>query len=127
LRKVVIPCSGMGKALGAVTRETISLLPDSKSPHEYRTVCLPLLMTDDEESKRIVLESAVYTIDGCPKKCASTVVKHAGATPVMEISAAKVLAEHREHKPETVLDVGDGGRLLAKDIVEIIANDGGTD
>jgi len=125
LKKVVVPCSGIGKAFGAVTRETIPLLPESKSPHEYRTICLPLLMTDDEESKQIVRESAVYAIDGCPKKCASTLVKHVGGTPVMEILVPKVLAENREHKPETVLDIGDGGRLLVKDIVELIVSHGG--
>lgn len=122
---MIIPCSGIGKALGAVTREVIQYLPDSNNLYEYTTICLPLLMTDDEEAKRAVVDSDVYTIDGCSKKCASTLVKHVGGIPAMEILVAKVLAEHRDHKPATILDVGDSGRLLAKDISEVITNDGG--
>lgn len=125
MRKLIVPCSGIGKALGAVTREVLQYLPDSTNPHEYTTICLPLLMTDDEESKQTVLNSDVYTIDGCSKKCASVLVKHVGGKPVMEILTAKTLAEHRDHKPDTVLDVGEGGRLLAKDISEVIMNDRG--
>jgi uncharacterized metal-binding protein len=126
MTKLVIPCSGIGKALGAVSREVTSRMPDSNDEEQLMTICLPLLMTDDEETRRLVLESDVYTVDGCPKKCASSLVKHAGGEPVIEILAARVLAEHREHKPDTVLDVGEGGRLLADDIIDIIVSDGGT-
>lgn len=125
MKKVVIPCSGIGKAFGAVAREATYLLTDSEHSDAVRTICLPLLMTDDEESKQIVLESDVYTIDGCPKKCASVLVRHAGGNPVMEIMTPKVLANNKEHKPETVLDIGDGGRHLADDIMRIILNHGG--
>jgi uncharacterized metal-binding protein len=126
MKKIIIPCSGIGKALGAVSREVTLRMPDSNEEEQYMTICLPLLMTDDEETRQLVLESAVYTVDGCPKKCASSLVKHTGGEPVIEILAAKVLAEHRDHKPDTVLDVGEGGRLLADDILDIIVKNGGT-
>jgi uncharacterized metal-binding protein len=127
VKKVVIPCSGIGKAFGTVAREATYLLTDAEYSDTFRTICLPLLMTDDEESKQIVLESDVYTIDGCPKKCASVLVSHVGGTPAMEIMTPKVLAQNKEHKPETVLDMGDGGRLLAGDIMKQILNHGGPD
>lgn len=127
MKRLIVPCSGIGKALGAVTREVLQHLPDSKNQHDYTTICLPLLMTDDEESKQTVLNSEVYTIDGCSKKCASVLVRHVGGTPEMEILTAKVLAEHRDHKPDTVLDIGDGGQLLAKDIAKTIENNGGNE
>jgi len=126
VKKVVIPCSGIGKAFGAVAREATYLLSDGEYNDMFTTICLPLLMTDDKESKRIVMESDVYTIDGCPKKCASVLVKHVGGTPAMEIMTPKVLAENKEHKPETVLDIGSGGRLLADDIVNLILKHGGS-
>jgi len=125
MKKIVVPCSGIGKAFGTVAREATYLLVDGGRSDKFTTICLPLLMTDDEESKQAVLESDVYTIDGCPKKCASTLVRHAGGHPVMELLTAKVLAKNREHKPETTLDIGDGGRLLAEDITKIIVDDGG--
>ena len=127
MKKVVIPCSGIGKAFGTVARETTYLLADSEHSDRFTTICLPLLMTDDEESKQIVLESDVYTIDGCPKKCASVLVKHAGGCPVMEIMIPKVLAENKDHKPETVLEIGKGGHLLASDIMNIILQNGGSE
>ncbi|UCE08977.1 MAG: hypothetical protein JSW61_08255 [Candidatus Thorarchaeota archaeon] len=124
MKKVVIPCSGIGKAFGAVAREATYLLTDSDHSNEYVTICLPLLMTDDVESKQRVTESNVYTVDGCPKRCASILVRHAGGKPVMEIMTPKVLAANKEHKPETVLNIGDGGQLLATDIVNLILNHG---
>jgi uncharacterized metal-binding protein len=126
MKKVVIPCSGIGKAFGSVAREATYLLTDAEHPDTFMTICLPLLMTDDEESKRIVMETDVYTIDGCPKKCASLLVKHSGGNPIMEIMTPKVLAENKGHKPETVLDIGKGGKLLADDIVKIILDHGGS-
>ncbi|MHA1970461.1 MAG: putative zinc-binding protein [Candidatus Thorarchaeota archaeon] len=125
MKKVVIPCSGIGKAFGQVAREATYLLTDSEHPDKFKTICLPLLMADDEESKQIVLESDVYTIDGCPKKCASVLVKHVGGTPVMELLTAKVLAKNREHKPESILDIGEGGKFLTEDIARIILDHGG--
>lgn len=127
MKKVVIPCSGIGKAFGTVAREATYLLSDSEHSDRFTTVCLPLLMTDDDESKRVVMESDVYTIDGCSKKCASVLVKYAGGYPVMEIMTPKVLAENKEHKPETVLDIGSGGTLLASDIVNLIFEKGGSE
>ncbi|MFW9962487.1 MAG: putative zinc-binding protein [Candidatus Sifarchaeia archaeon] len=124
MKKVVIPCSGIGKAFGAVAREATYLLSDGEHSKRYTTICLPLLMTDDKKTKRIVLESDIYTIDGCPKKCASVLVKHAGGNPVMEIMTPKILAEYKEHKPETVLDIGNGGRLLSNDIMKLITENG---
>ncbi|MFW9909725.1 MAG: putative zinc-binding protein, partial [Candidatus Thorarchaeota archaeon] len=84
-RKVVVPCSGIGKAFGAVAREAVYQLTDLEHSESYMTICLPLLMTDDNESKQIIRESDVYAIDGCPKKCASVLVAHAGGNLAMEL------------------------------------------
>lgn len=127
MRKVVIPCSGIGKAFGAVAREATFRLTDSEHSNKYQTICLPLLMTDDDESMRIVVESDVYTIDGCPKRCASSLVRHAKGNLVMELMVPKILAENKDHKPGSVLDIGEGGSLLAEDIMKTILNHGGTD
>jgi len=125
MKKIVIPCSGIGKAFGTVSREATFLMTEERENDSYRTICLPLLMTDDEETKQIVLKSEVYTVDGCSKKCASVLVKHAGGNPEVEIVVPKILAENKHHKPETVLDIGEGGRLLSEDIVRVIVDHGG--
>jgi len=125
MKKVVVPCSGIGKAFGAVSREATHLLTEGRHSNDYRTICLPLLMTEDTEAKQVIHDSEVYTIDGCPAKCASTLVKHVGGKPVMEIMVPKVLAVNKDHKPDTVLDIGDGGRLLCQDIMKIVLESGG--
>jgi hypothetical protein len=41
-----------------------------------------------------------------------------------EIMVPKVLAKNSDHKPESVRDIGPNGVLLAKDIVNIVLEDG---
>lgn len=123
MKKVVVPCSGIGKAFGTVSREATYLLTEQMRPDQFRTVCLALVMAGDEETVRLVKESDVFTIDGCPKKCATVCVKHAGGNVVKETIVPKILAEHKGHKPGTVLDIGEGGALLAKDIAESILSE----
>ncbi len=67
---VVLPCSGIGKVYGAMARETTYELMDRVRPGVVVTTCLPLLVIDDPEAKRLVTENPVITIDGCPKSCA---------------------------------------------------------
>ena len=125
MKKVVVPCSGIGKAFGAVSREATHLLTEDTHSNDYRTICLPILMTEDAETKQVIQDSKVYVIDGCPARCASVLVKNAGGKPVMEIVVPKVLAINKNHKPDTVLDIGDGGRLLCQDIMKMVLESGG--
>jgi uncharacterized metal-binding protein len=124
-KKIVIPCSGIGKAFGTVSREATYVLTEELNPREYRTMCLPLLVAGDEEAIKMLHSSEIITIDGCPKQCATVSVKKSGSAIKKEILVAKVLAANRAHKPGTVLDIGEGGRLLAQDIAnEITAEEG---
>jgi len=124
-KKIVIPCSGIGKAFGTVSREATYLLTEELNPREYRTMCLPLLVAGDEEAIKMLHSSEIFTIDGCPKQCASVSVRKSGGAIKKEILVAKVLAANKDHKPGTVLDIGEGGGLLAQDIVNEITAEGG--
>ena len=124
-KKIVIPCSGIGKAFGTVSREATYLLIEELNPREYRTMCLPLLVAGDEEAIKMLHSSVIVTIDGCTKQCATVSVKKSGGAIKKEILVAKVLAANRDHKPGTVLDIGEGGRLLAQDIANEITAEGG--
>ncbi len=120
MMRVVVPCSGIGKAFGTVSREAAYQLTEQMHPDKFRTVCLALVMAGDEDAVRLVKESDVFTIDGCPKKCATVCVRSVGGNVVSEIVVPKVLAENKEHRPNTLLDIGEGGILLARDIVSQI-------
>jgi len=124
-KKIVIPCSGIGKAFGTVSKEATYLLTEELNPREYRTMCLPLLVVGDEEAIKMLHSSEIFTIDGCPKQCATVSVRKSGGAIKKEILVAKVLAANRDHKPGTVLDIGVGGRLLAQDIANEIMAEGG--
>ena len=123
-KKIVIPCSGIGKAFGTVAREATYQLTETEHREEYRTICLPLLVAGDQKAINLLKQSLVYTIDGCPKKCATLCVERIGVDVAQEVMVPKVLATNTDHKPGSVLDIGPNGVLLAKDIVNIILEEG---
>jgi len=123
-KKIVIPCSGIGKAFGTVTREATYQLTENLHREEFRTVCLPLLVAGNQEAIDLLKTSRVFAIDGCPKKCATVSIERIGAKVAMEIMVPKILAENTDHKPDSVRNIGSGGILLAKDIVKKILDEG---
>ena len=123
-KKIVIPCSGIGKAFGTVSREATYQLTETGHREEYRTICLPLLVAGDSEAINLLKKSSVITIDGCPKKCATLSVERVGVNVAMEVMVPKVLAKNTDHKPGSVLDIGPRGVLLATDIVNKILEEG---
>ena len=125
-KKIVIPCSGIGKAFGTVAREATYQLTETDHQSEYRTICLPLLVAGDQDAIDLLVKSSVYTIDGCPKKCATISVERIGVDVTMEVMVPKVLAQNTDHKPGTIRNIGPDGVLLAKDIVNKIL-EGGSD
>jgi uncharacterized metal-binding protein len=123
-KKIVIPCSGIGKAFGTVAREATYQLTENDHSEEFRTMCLPLIVAGDQEAINLVKTSSIYTIDGCPKKCATLCLERIGVKVTKEVMVPKVLAENTDHKPESVRNIGSGGVLLAKDIVRKILDGG---
>ena len=123
-KKIVIPCSGIGKAFGTVSREATYQLTETDHREEYRTMCLPLLVAGDQDAIDLLKKSSVYTIDGCPKKCATLSVERTGINVTMEVMVPKVLAKNTDHKPGSVRDIGPNGVLLATDIVNKILEEG---
>jgi uncharacterized metal-binding protein len=119
-KKIVIPCSGIGKSFGTVAREATYQLTEDIHREEFRTICLPLIVAGDQEAIDLVKTSSVYTIDGCPKKCATLCIERIGVKVTKEVMVPKILAENTDHKPESVRNIGSGGVLLAKDIVRKI-------
>ena len=115
----IIPCSGIGKPTASVGREATYRVVEDKRPESADTICLGLLTLGDEEAAAKVRGGRVITIEGCAKDCARKNVEAAGKPPVISHRVHDYLKEHRDLKPETVLDIGEGGRKLA----DVIAND----
>ena len=88
---VVIPCSGIGKPIGTVSRETayevIRLRPDVAE-----TACLAALTSGDEETVRKVNDNYVITLDGCAKHCAQKNTQAYGKEPDKSYMTLKFLS-----------------------------------
>jgi uncharacterized metal-binding protein len=121
-RKVyIIPCSGIGKATASVGREATYRVVEDLLPETCDTLCLGLLTTGDEEARVLVRDNLVMAIDGCAKDCARKNVEASGKTPDIAYRVQDFMKKHKGLKPETVLDVGEGGRKLADKMADEVA------
>jgi len=91
----VIPCSGIGKVLGLISRETALQVTGRLSPDTTETVCLAHLVTGDDSAVIKVKGCDCITIDGCPALCAAKSVEQAGG--VVKASY-RVVDEMRNYK-----------------------------
>ena len=119
---VVMPCSGIGKALGSISRDATYEVVDNLSKGVTETTCLALVVSGDEETLRLVRDNRCITVDGCPLQCAEKNVRLAGGDVAASFRVVDALRENRKLKPKTVTFLDqDGQRLsavLARDIAK---------
>ena len=118
---VIVPCSGIGKPFGTVSREAAYELCDNMCPDDTRLVSLSKLVLGDEEARSIVSRNPVVTIDGCTQMCASKMVQQSGGTVVSEKTVFDAFRRHKELKPEGIAELNEQGMKLAKVIAQEIA------
>jgi uncharacterized metal-binding protein len=92
---LVIPCSGVGKVHGLISREAVYHVTDKLLPEHADTVCLALLVTGDVETRQKVQETPCVTLDGCPKLCAFKNVELSGGKIAKSIRVYDVMKRHR--------------------------------
>jgi len=114
----VVPCSGIGKSLGAVAREAAFILAEDLSPERTKIVALSPLVMGDPETCVEVSGLPAIAIDGCKLECAAKGLAAAGACEVHKIAAFDVLRRRRGLKPEGVSELNEDGRLLSKAVAE---------
>ena len=118
---VVVPCSGIGKSLGTVTREAAYELCDNLRPSDTRLVALSKLVLGDAEACDLVRSSPAVTIDGCKQMCASKLVKHNGGIVALEFAVFDAFRNHKDLKPEGIAELNPEGKQLARILAEEIA------
>ena len=120
---VVIPCSGIGKSVGQVSRIAAYRVIEEK-PKTARTLCLALLTVGDEEAGRLVSETPCIAVDGCPNQCSAKNIEASRGKLVARIMVTDVLRSHRGLKPEGVIELNSDGLkladLVAKEVVDKI-------
>ncbi len=118
---LVIPCSGIGKVHGLLSREATYLVTDEIAPEQTDTMCLALLVKGDSEALEAVKSQACITIDGCPKACAEKNVKIAGGNPAKIVQITETLKKHHGAKPGTPTELTDEGWTIAREIATTVA------
>lgn len=119
-QRVVLCCSGIGKAFGTVSRLAALKIEGAKIQ------CLAAVDIEGSNARNNTKNAdVVITIDGCPKKCAYTIAERARENET-GIKSVLVWEECKKRclKPDnSVLDIGAGGRELAKKIAEGISTE----
>ena len=120
---VVIPCSGIGKSLGSVSREAAYQLCETLRPDRTQLVALSKLVLGEEEARGRVRNNPAVTIDGCKQMCAAKLVRHSGGTIAREVAVFEVFRRYKGLQPEGIAELNAEGKQLARALAEEIAVD----
>ena len=119
----VVPCSGIGKSYGSVTREAAYVVVEELRPETTQIVPLSLLVLGDEDAQAAVRAAQVITLDGCKLACASVNVRQAGGTVAREYDVLDFYRRHKEFKPQGIAELNEGGLALARALAQEVAAD----
>jgi len=109
----VLACSGIGKTLGALARETTYELVERVRPGTAVTTCLGLLVSGDPEAKTLATDNPVIAIDGCAKECAKKSIESQGGNLARAYQAIDFIKKHKGLKPEGISELNEAGQKLA--------------
>jgi uncharacterized metal-binding protein len=120
-RIVIVPCSGIGKTLGSVSREAAFEVLEDLRPADTELVALSLLVLGDEEARAAVTEKHTVTIDGCKLACATKMVEESGGRIARDFAVLDAYRRHRTFKPQGIAELNEGGQKLAHVLAEEVA------
>lgn len=120
-RVVIVPCSGIGKTYGSVSREAAYDVTEDLRPTETQLVPLSLLVLGDERARAAVADNPAITIDGCKLACATKMVKEGGGTVAKDYAVLDVYRRYKQFKPQGIAELNEGGQQLAQALAQEIA------
>ena len=118
---VVVPCSGIGKPFGTVSREAAYDLCDELRPQSTRLVALAKLVLGEATAQELIRRHPAVTIDGCKQMCAAKMVRQSGGTVAHEVAVLDVFRRHKDLKPEGIAELNEAGQKLARVLAEEVA------
>jgi uncharacterized metal-binding protein len=118
---VIVPCSGIGKTYGTVSREAAYLVTEEVRPAETQLVALSMLVLGDENARAAVAANPAITIDGCKLACATKMVQESGGTIAQDFAVLDVYRRYRQFKPQGIAELNEGGLQLAEAMAQEIA------
>jgi uncharacterized metal-binding protein len=120
-RMVIIPCSGIGKTYGTVSREAAYNVTEDLCPEETQLVALSMLVMGDESARSVVAENPAITIDGCKLTCATKMVQESGGTIAQDFAVLDVYRRYKQFKPQGIAVLNESGVQLAYSLAQEIA------
>ena len=120
-RVIIVPCSGIGKTYGTVTREAAYVVAEDLRAETTTIVPLSLLVLGDEEARVAVQDAQVITMDGCKLACATLNVRQAGGTVAKDFTVLDVFRRNKALKPQGISELNEGGLALARALADEVA------
>ena len=120
-RVILVPCSGLGKSLGTVSREAAYEVVEDLRPDQTGLTPLSLLVLGDEETRAEVVDNVAVAIDGCKLACASKMVEESGGQVARGFAVLDAYRRHRDFRPRGIAELNEGGKKLAHALAEEIA------
>jgi uncharacterized metal-binding protein len=121
---VIVPCSGIGKPYGTVSREAAYEVTEDLRSEETRLLALSKLVLGEEEARAAVKDNPAITIDGCKLACASKMVQESGGMIAKDFAVLDVYRRYKQFKPQGISELNEGGlqlaRALANEIAELV-------
>ena len=118
---IIVPCSGIGKTYGTVSREAAYNVTEDLRPEDTRLVSLSKLVLGDEETRFEVAGNPAITIDGCKLACATKMVQESGGEIAREYAVLEVYRRYKQFKPQGIAELNAGGVQLAQALANEIA------
>lgn len=109
----IVPCSGIGKTYGSVSRDAAYQVVEDDRPETTRLIPLALLVMGDAEYRQVLAECPAVTIDGCKLACATKMVQECGGQVARDFAVLDVYRRYREFKPQGITELNEGGEKLA--------------
>jgi uncharacterized metal-binding protein len=122
---LVIPCSGVGKVHGLISREAVYHVTDKLLPGQADTVCLALLVSGDADTTQKVRQTPCITLDGCPKLCAMKNVELSGGKVAKGIRVYDAMKRHRGEDFGTATALSTAGWNVVEELAAEVAQAAG--
>ncbi len=112
-RVVIVPCSGIGKTYGTVSREAAYDVTEDLRPDQTELIALSQLVLGDPETRAAVAAAPAITLDGCKLACATKMVAESGGTVAQSFAVLDVYRRYKQFKPQGIAELNQGGQDLA--------------
>ena len=118
----IIACTGMGKALASVGRYAALYLTTTLRPNDTVNICFPCLVSEDDESLKLLKEHPIILIDGCSETCGRKILTKLNSNIIGHLKVWQILGKNKGLIPDSRVNIGEKGIKLAKIIAQEASN-----